>query len=295
MAIVVTELYDSREYSRSGNAHTLIRKFQVTGLDEPFDAASAAGVPAYGAYYVPASGPTLMRVKDKKSRVLKVEEEKRCEVTVTYTRDPQDDDETGAQHRDGWDLEVSTQMLHTTAVKNEAYQRHFPDTEDIGTAIGLNGDEVEGVDVHVPKATVSFRTWRRLSEVDQNLKDTIYDLVGKVNEAPFEGWELWELLYLGARISYTEPDPDAADVLDPWVQLEHVFLGEKNQDALEFELIDGAIEVVDKKGWEYLWLRYGSRTDEVAGEAKKVQGIKSVHVAHVYEGGDFTQLPYKKA
>ncbi len=50
----------------------------------------------------------------------------------------------------------------------------------------------------------------------------------------------------------------------------------------------GDITGIDKKGWEYLWVRYEHKKDETANEL--IQRPISVHIERVYRTNDLNDL-----
>jgi len=291
---VTTATFIKRVYSQSAGQREMAEEYHVFGTKDPYDARHAAGIPAYNQRYASEGGTTT----NMRARTYDVEtlyngpgDAAFCRVTVRYTTPPDEEDETGestGRFLSGWELDLSTGQEHITHVKKADRQRNFPDTADVGTAIGLNGDDIEGVDIEVPKAVFNRTKWLPLTTViTPAWIQGVYTRAGKTNDADFLGWRPGDLLFLGAFLRYTE-DPENSN---QQVEVEYRFLGEPTQENLEFDLSTGATATVDKKeGWEYLWFRHAKKIEDAAGGRIKKSNILSVHVAQVYDKTDFGAL-----
>jgi len=145
-------------------------------------------------------------------------------------------------------------------------------------AIGVTDNGVEGVDITVPVYHFSETHYLADSVVTPAYKGTLFALTGRVNNASFKGLASGEALFLGAAGSKRGTDPE-----DDW-EITFRFAGSPNVTGLTI----GPITGVDKKGWEYLWVRY----DEVEDENAKVlvQRPIAAYVEQVYEYGNFAAL-----
>jgi len=146
---------------------------------------------------------------------------------------------------------------------------------DFGGAIGVTHDSVEGVDITAPVYSFSETHWLADSAVTQNYKTTLFNLTGKVNNAPFKGMAAGECLFLGASGSKRGADD--------W-EITYRFAASPNRSGLTI----GDITGISKKGWEYLWVRYADSEDTAAKAV--VKRPVAVYVEQVYEYGNFAAL-----
>ncbi|MCC7350221.1 MAG: hypothetical protein IT446_06595 [Phycisphaerales bacterium] len=149
---------------------------------------------------------------------------------------------------------------------------------DFKGAIGVTADSVEGVDITVPVYNFSETHYIAPADVDDAYKGAIFALTGKVNNASFRGLAAGECLFLGA--SGTRRGTGADDL---W-EITYRFAGSANRMGLTI----GGITGIDKKGWEYLWVRYQDVVDSPSNSL--VKQPLAVYVEKVYDLGDFSTL-----
>jgi hypothetical protein len=146
-----------------------------------------------------------------------------------------------------------------------------PDTEG---AIDIEGDQVRGVDVTVPAFTFS-ETWTFPAAcVVESYLETLYELSGKINNAPWRMFGKGEVLFLGAR--------GQAERGATTCQVTFSFSASPNKTGIQI----GAITGIDKGGWDYLTVTY----DTVAAAGSLIKRPRYVYVSSVYEGADFSRL-----
>ena len=187
--------------------------------------------------------------------------------------DPDEDEETtsfafdtggGTMHRN--------QSLKTVAkVPNDA--------PDFNGAIEVDNEgNVNGVDVTMPVLNFTETHTMNGSRVTTSYKKNVAALTGTVNGSSFRGFSAGEVLFLGASGTKRSKKPNA-----PW-EITFRFAVSPNQSSLQV----GKLKVANKKGWDYLWVRYA---DKVADNKKNV--IKepvAAYVEQVYPTGDFGNL-----
>jgi len=146
---------------------------------------------------------------------------------------------------------------------------------DFGGAIGVNDDTVDGVDILDRR--YRFREIRIVADsaVDAAYKAVIYGLSGSVNTDIFQGFQPGEVLFEGA----TGTQRSESD----W---EIVFHFSALPNATDLSV--GDITVAEKKGWEYLWVRYVESVDEAARAL--VKSPVAAYVEQVYPEGEFAAL-----
>jgi len=158
-----------------------------------------------------------------------------------------------------------TQSLQTVASYYELL--HFLSAPDFKGAIGVTNDGVEGTDIVVPVYQFAETHYLPPTFVTPGYKALLYSLTGKVNSLPFKGFAAGEVLFLGASGSIR----GGGD----W-EIAYRFAASPNVTGLAV----GSITGVDKKGWEYLWVRYKDADDDTAKALVKVPA--SVHIEQVY-------------
>ena len=165
-----------------------------------------------------------------------------------------------------------TQSLATVA--NYA-SPDIPAAPDFGGAIGVTEDSVEGVDITVPVYTFSETHYLSPSSVTSAYKGTLFALTGRVNDAVFKGLAAGECLFLGAAGTQRGDDP--------W-EISFAFAGSPNVTGLSV----GSITGIEKKGWEYLWVRYQAAEDATA--KMLIRKPIAAYVERVYRDGSFGSL-----
>jgi len=133
---------------------------------------------------------------------------------------------------------------------------------------------VEGVDITVP---VYSWTETRVMPNDKVNQAGIYGLTGKTNSGAWRGYAQGEVLFLGASGSRKDKNR--------W-EVTYKFAASPNKTGIT---IPGTtITIPDKRGWEYLWVRYvdAPSPDNKALSKKAI----CAYVEQVYEEGAFGAL-----
>lgn len=146
---------------------------------------------------------------------------------------------------------------------------------DFAGAIGVTEDRVEGVDVPAPKYEFSETHYLADGTVTDAYKLILFNLTGRVNDATFKGFAAGECLFLGANGSKRGDEK--------W-SITYNFACQPNVTGLSV----GSITSIAKKGWEYLWVRYGTYEDSAAYSL--VQRPVAAYVERVFLPGDFSDL-----
>lgn len=153
------------------------------------------------------------------------------------------------------------------------------DAPDFNGAIEVDNEgNVNGVDVTMPVLNFTETYTMNGSRVTTSYKKTVAALTGTVNSSGFRGFSAGEVLFLGASGTKRSKRPNA-----PW-EITFRFAVSPNQSSLQV----GKLKVSNKRGWDYLWVRYA---DKVAENRKNV--IKepvAAYVEQVYPTGDFGNL-----
>ncbi|MDD5597633.1 MAG: hypothetical protein PHV82_06795 [Victivallaceae bacterium] len=154
----------------------------------------------------------------------------------------------------------------------------YPSTApDYSGAIGYDGEDVKGVDVTMPIMNFSETHYLKPSKVTTKYKKTIGELTGSVNNGAFKGYTEGEVLFLGASGSRRG---DSSSNL--W-EVTYKFAVSANRKSIKV----GDLTVTEKKGWDYLWVRYA---DDVKDKKTLVKKPIAAYVEKVYERKDFGNL-----
>ncbi len=249
-------------YNRdSSGVLTATRIYDIKGTQDPF-VADVLG-PQQGSFYGP-----YMQVTDRQI------------VNIASAHDPTEDD-TGAMRLtvnyegqipnhallldDDIDitLDTSAQVQHVDKAISQIVVDENPIDRDPGLFIGVHDDQVDGVDIYFPHQSFSISTETPVltSDMRQNLKS----LSTKVNDRIWRGYDIGEVLYLGAVATKRRNER--------W-NLTHHFLISENSPL--------------KFGWEYLWFARKRTVDTLGDGTKKVTDVlKNTWVAKVYDLGNF--------
>lgn len=223
------------------------------------------------------------------------------QLEATYVKegaeDPSGDsggggDGSGNGFRRSRSFDTSGQTSHMTqaiAVPPDTGERKYQPgladpAPDMSGIIGVDGNSVQGVDVVIPALQ-----WTESYDVPAAYVTTAYikalsRVTGTVNNAAFRTFPAGEVLFLGASGSH-EWDAEKGD--GPW-SLTYKFLASPNAGAGQTlpALTVGNISGIEKKGHEYLWVRY---EDDVS-DSTLVKVPKHVYVNRVYRDANFADL-----
>jgi len=259
MAVII-EKYDSRETTVGVENPSVELLYVVDGTED--DAAVRALVEAtipaiyaglvFQSYHISHQGSGLW------------------EVSVRYgKKEPKEPGESSFSFDTGGGTTHITQSLQT--VNSYAPPGEAP--PDFKGAIGVNNDSVEGTDITIPVYNFKETHYIPIALVTPAYKATLFYLTGKVNAAPFKGFAPGEVLFMGASGSQRGQED--------W-EITFSFAASPNATGLTI----GDITGIDKKGWEYLWVRYQDSEDADV----LVKQPAAVYVEQVYPYGDFSLL-----
>ena len=145
-------------------------------------------------------------------------------------------------------------------------------------AIGVDGSSVNGVDIVVPALT-----WTETYDVPHQYVSAAYirgvaGLTGSVNNGGFRGFAAGEVLFMGCSGSQEWDDQRGNG---PWT-LSYKFVASPNVTNQKI----GDITGVEKRGHEYLWVRY----EDAVSSNELIKRPKAVYVNKVYRDGNFSGL-----
>lgn len=146
---------------------------------------------------------------------------------------------------------------------------------DFNGAIGVNGESVEGVDITVP--IYEFSETHLLPDLTVTLayKLALFQATGKINNATFKGFDIGEVLFLGASGNKRG---------DTQWAITYRFACSPNQT----NFFVGGINVTQKYGQDYMWIRYEDFEDDLAQAI--VKRPTGVYIEKVYYDADFSTI-----
>jgi hypothetical protein len=198
-------------------------------------------------------------------------------VSAQYKAGFDENTVSGAEEPDpvySFDTGGGTQHL-TQSLKTVA--KHPTTAPDYSGAIGYDGENVNGIDVTMPVMNFSETHYLKPGKVSTKYKKTIAELTGSVNSNSFKGYSEGEVLFLGASGSRRGDSRS-----DLW-EVTYKFAVSASRKDIKV----GDLTVTEKKGWDYLWVRYA---DDVKDKKMLVKKPSAAYVEKVYERKDFGQL-----
>jgi hypothetical protein len=183
-----------------------------------------------------------------------------------YTLSPSGDSFT-------FDTSGGTQHVTQSLATRAAYAAPGFVAPDLMGAIGFDGERVNGVDITVPVFSFSETHLIGASRVNMAYKSTLFTLTGRVNSAPFRGFDAGTVLFLGA--SGQERDGGQ------W-EITYRFAVSPNRSNIAV----GSIAGIAKRGWDYLTVVYA----DVESEGVVIKQPRFAYVDEVYEEGDLSGL-----
>lgn len=191
--------------------------------------------------------------------------------SVRYAKKDNEEGDSSFSFDTGGGTQHVTQSLQTVG----SYAPSGQQAPNCHGAIGVTHDSVEGVDVTVPIYNFAETHYLDPAMVTGAYKAALFALTGKVNSSAFRGFAAGEVLFLGASGSQRGEED--------W-EITFRFAASPNITGLEI----GPISGVDKRGWEYLWVRYADSEDTDAKAL--VKKPVAVYVEQVYPTASFAGL-----
>ncbi|MGO8690647.1 MAG: hypothetical protein ACLQLG_13575 [Thermoguttaceae bacterium] len=153
----------------------------------------------------------------------------------------------------------------------------------IGVVVGWDGHTAHGTSIYVPQ-----RTWTESVEIPAS--DYSFDYEQQVealqntplNEAPFRGRDVGEVLFLGMNAQLNAQNPDFVSAAFEFSSMRNNSVQNGNQIS-----IDG-ISGISKGGWDYLDIFFKPTLDEAS--SKVAPKAQYVLVHQMYYIGDFSVL-----
>lgn len=287
MALVWVEDGDSRQATivRKGKkaASSYQKSYKIFGTadDTVLHAAINAEISANGRYwqYPGAPGMSLMA----ESYSVSFLGDNAWQLTISYSKDGAEDGAEPLKRARSFDTTGGTQHITQACSVGSGgtldFEKRYPSSAtNMSGAIGVDSNGVNGVDIVVPQLQ-----WQESYDVPNAYVTAAYargvaGITGTTNNASFRGFEAGEVLFLGCSGSQEWDDQKGKG---PW-SLSYRFVASKNVTGQTI----GSISGIEKKGHEYLWVRY---EDAVSGSSL-IKQPKAVYVSKVYKDSDFSLL-----
>ena len=211
------------------------------------------------------------------------------QVTIQYEKAGADDltVETPAPLRRTRQFDTSGGTAHITQAQSEtAYALTGATATARKSAINVNGDRVDGVDIVEPALS-----WTETYDVPSAYVTSAYiktaaSLTGTVNSAAFRTFAAGEVLFVGLSGSQ---ESDTQKGNGPW-SLSYKFVASPNAGASGTipAITVGDITGIEKNGHDYMWVNYQQEANSTTSQlyAKPIE----VYVNKVYRDGDFSAL-----
>lgn len=274
MAIRMQECYREREQAIDKDGD--LKEVEIPYL--VFEASNETAALSYARLNAPSMSGMELDTIEIDERVAKDIWKVRIVYQVGEEESTTDPSEEGETDNSSFAFETGGGTMHL----NQSLQTvgKFPeDAPDFSGAIAVDNDgNVNGVDVTMPVLNFTETHTFESTKVTNQYKKTVASLTGSVNNSAFRGFEAGEVLFLGASGSKQSKSSKAK-----W-EITFRFAVSPNKSSLSV----GGIAVSSKKGWDYLWARYGSEESE--DKKSIIKKPTSVYVEKVYPDGDFSGL-----
>ncbi len=262
MPITTAEKVESRAFRATDADEWFERIFTIHGTEDGYEAR------AFGPQIGDTYGAGLVL---NEQAIFPQPGSDTCRSVLKYRAPETADKETPLSNEIEWDVSAETENV----IRAEFGQTHFPAGEDVGDLIGVDGEDVTGVDKRIPKSQFIIDTDVNELALTATYWRRIMDYSGTINDATWKIWAKGEVLFLGARIVRRGKGDNRA---------RFTFLVSPNA-TLQINTTSG-VQNVFKRGWEYLWLE---RLKTTSSSRIKME-IKAVHVASIYDSNNFLSL-----
>ena len=267
MPITVTEKFESRR-STTGDNPSAELGYTVRGTEDDLAARTA----------VEAASPATYDNLPRQAVAVEPVGPDHWDATVRYAPNQQSSPPQTGESAFNFDTGGGTQHITQSRQTVGTYAASGTTAPNFQGAIGVTQDSVNGVDITVPVYQFSETHYLPATQVTDQYKGTLFSLTGKVNSGSFRGFAAGELLFLGATGSRRGTDPQ-----DDW-EITFRFAASPNVTGLSV----GPISGINKKGWEYFWVRYADAED--TGSGAIVKRPIAAYVERVYDSGNFGGL-----
>ena len=289
MALVWVEDGDSRQATivrkgkKAASSYTKSYKIFGTADDTELHAAINAEITANGAYWQ-YPGVTGMQLLAEQYSVSYLGDNA-WQLTISYEKAGAEDSSQAEPLKRARSFDTTGGTQHITQACSVGsggtldFEKRFPSgATNMSGAIGVDSNGVNGVDIVVPQLQ-----WQESYDVPNAYVTSswirgVAGVTGTTNSGSFRGFDAGEVLFVGCSGSQEWDDQKGRG---PW-SLSFRFVASKNVTGQTI----GGISGIEKKGHEYLWVRY---EDAVSGSSLLKQP-KAVYVSKVYKDSDFSAL-----
>ena len=213
-----------------------------------------------------------------------------------------------------WEFNFSSQPVNlkvVDAAKQRTWERNSAQVVDAAGATGkystighdAKGNNPQGVDVYRPAGSLTVRKSFDFADFTSSDRDTIYGLQGKTNSAAFAGFEIGEVLFLGATMQYNYGTET--------VSVTYNFLVGKRGSAIPVRVWNGKTDHDDTKitsvsiakntatdnyvyPFDYIWTQQQEVDVQISNDptqgTKKESLTSLANYVEVYDSGAFSGL-----
>jgi hypothetical protein len=270
-----------RKGKKATSTYTKSYKIFGTADDTVLHAEINAEISAYGQYWQYPGLPNMKLYAESYS--VSFLGDNAWQVQISYAKDGAEDGTEPLKRARSFDTTGGTQHITQACSVGSGgtldFEKRFPSSAtNMSGAIGVDSHGVNGVDIVVPQLQ-----WQESYDVPNGYVTSAWirgvaGVTGTTNNATFRGFESGEVLFVGCSGSQEWDDQKGRG---PW-SLSFRFVASKNVTGQTI----GSISGIEKKGHEYLWVRY---EDDVSGNAL-LKKPKAVYVSKVYKDSDFSAL-----
>ncbi len=270
-----------RKGKKATSSYTKSYKIFGTADDVELHAAINAEVSANGQYWQ-YPGVTGMQLRAEQYSVSYLGDNA-WQLTIQYEKNGAEDGDDPLKRSRSFDTTGGTKHITQACSVGSGgtldFEKRFPSSAtNMSGAIGVDSNGVNGVDIVVPQLQ-----WQESYDVPNTYVTSAWirgvaGVTGTTNNGAFRGFEAGEVLFVGCSGSQEWDDQKGRG---PW-SLSFRFVASKNVTG---ETI-GSISGIEKKGHEYLWVRY----EDAVSNNSHIKQPKAVYVSKVYKDSDFSAL-----
>lgn len=175
-------------------------------------------------------------------------------VLVTFSDSEDNKEREEGQETISWSTiggtEKITQALFQARYSPPGFDPARP-TPDVGDAINVTSDGVQGVEQPASKLEFTINHWYNPAFLTDDFLKLVSDKTGWMNSVAWRSFQPGELLFLGGQAAEYSPSQRKP------VKVSMNFSGSANATDIVVTRPDGHNITVDtKKGWDYLWVMY---------------------------------------
>jgi len=286
MALTWIEDGDSRQATivRKGKKATssYTRSFKVFGTTDDVELHTSASAKIISDGYWQYPGLPEMKLRAEQYSVSYLGDDA-WQVTIQYEKNGAEDGTDPLKRSRSFDTTGGTQHITQACSVGSGgtldFEKRFPSSAtNMSGAIGVDGNGVNGVDIVVPQLQ-----WQESYDVPNAYVTSAWirgvaGVTGTTNSSGFRGFDVGEVLFIGCSGSQEWDDQKGRG---PW-SLSFRFIASKNVTNQTI----GSITGINKKGHEYLWVRYRDAVDSNV----LLKQPDAVYVSKVYKDSDFSLL-----